>query len=390
MQSERSEDGSDSAQPTKKSGKNDSDVSDSGRLKIPRKSVTTATSDKGYESISTANSIINNTESRMLTPTKTSPARNGNEQQQRSYKGLGTPSRNGNDGISSQYNVQKSGSSSNTTQSTELSKEEKLRKFLEQQQHKQSNELANVLPNPATNSGSIPTQAKKRYGAGAIQDLRTICEQFRDIGDDESVNKKLRLHIQLTSRGRVDLFGSFICTDDNDARQLHDRYDFFDTNNQGGIVLPQTQPIFPDEFPDHNPTHKASWWGIVEPTLGIGKYRSHHQQSIQALQHSSANYKGVVSATQDQGDSNKKQHDRVVTHGINISKSRGRDSGPSNAMKIENRSERSGKNIETDRRYNNERFIDERHVDGRDQRKEWPSNHGNSQGSSISRNHDRR
>jgi hypothetical protein len=337
----------------------------------------------GYDPADRVNSVIKNAESITSTPTKMSPVRNNIEQQQRHDIRTGTPIRNGNE-VTKQNSNPTSGNSSNMSQTMELSKEEKLRKFLESQQlQKRSNAASSEVQNVVTNSTSM--QSKKRYGAGAIEEIRKICDHFKDSTNNESTNSAVRLNIQLSSRGRVDLFGSFICTEDGDARQLSDRYDFFDTNSQGEIILPQPQPIFPDEFPDHIPTHSASWWGIVEPTLGIGKYRSHQPPT---------NHNAMASATKDQGKE-RNQNDGVANLGINASKSGGPNSSFTTEMKSGNRHERSGFNMEVDRRYNtsSDRFPmanTARYSNNHDQRKERPSNHGNNQEMSMSRQHGRR
>jgi hypothetical protein len=52
-----------------------------------------------------------------------------------------------------------------------------------------------------------------------------------------------------------------------------DELDFFDTNEKGEIVLPaQAIPIFPEDFPPGQREHPLSWWGIVDPEHGRGKY----------------------------------------------------------------------------------------------------------------------
>lgn len=364
-------------------------------LKIPRKNVATIVNDNGNEVAGKSSSIIQNAELLTLTPTKMSPVRNNKEPHQRHNHGTSaTPVKNEKEGI-----VQNS-TGAPKPNSTELSKEEKLQKFLESRQLKTNEQQVGTATSvdeynntKATNPST--TQPKKQFDPRAIEELRTLCDHFRYRVNDESTNKNVRLDIQLSSRGRVDLFGSFICTDDNDARELDVRYDFFDTNSQGEIVLSQPQPMFPDEFPDHQSTHSAAWWGIVEPNLGVGKYRSQLQQSIHAPPSSNVN-NTVGLLTQDQRNDKKNHGDRVVDR-IDAPKSRGRDAETYDEIKSGHRSERTGSNRVDDRQNYNDRFpmtnsTDMRHFGSWDQRKERPTGHRNTSNheASSSRNYGRR
>jgi hypothetical protein len=353
------------------------DLDDAGGLRIPRKNATTPANDKGSESVEKTNSIIQNAELLALTPTKAPPIRGNRERQQQGLNtGMGTPGRNGNE-VAVQHRDLKTGNFFNVSSTSELSKEEKLRKFLESQHHqKQGNAAANEVQNFVTNGTS--TQSKNRqFVSGAMDDLREICDYFKKHTSNENTDKTVRLHIQLSSKGRVDLFGSFICTDD-DTRQLNDRYDFFDTNSQGEIVLSSPPPIFPDEFPDNTPTHSASWWGIVEPTLGIGKYRSHHQAPVQApISNISRNV--VQSNALDKGKDNNKDN-----NGITVSMNSG------------NRRERNiyTKDVDIRKRSDCDRFPmsnnNTRNADSHNQRKDPPSIQGIREETSMLKNHGRR
>ena len=58
--------------------------------------------------------------------------------------------------------------------------------------------------------------------------------------------------------------------------------DFVDTNEQGEIVLSMVRkPMFPEEFTPGMKDHLLSWWGIVEPSLGRGKYAPLQQEQEQ-------------------------------------------------------------------------------------------------------------
>lgn len=88
-----------------------------------------------------------------------------------------------------------------------------------------------------------------------MQDLQEVCNRCSD-----NINFRLP---PTSPSNKVDLSGSFL--DD-------DRYDFFDTNERGEIVIAPRQPIFPEEFPRGMKEHNLSWWGILDPAFGDGKY----------------------------------------------------------------------------------------------------------------------
>lgn len=65
--------------------------------------------------------------------------------------------------------------------------------------------------------------------------------------------------------GPIDVAGSFLSRPDD--------LDFFDTNENGEIVLPSRPiPMFPEDFGPGEREHPLSWWGIMDPDLGKGKY----------------------------------------------------------------------------------------------------------------------
>ena len=350
-----------------------------GLSKIPRKSETTTTSnnDNGNATTGKANSIIQNAELLTLPPmtTKLSPVRNirDSQQQHRPTQETVTLDRNRNkvQVLPVEQESQRNPNSSQELPSTDISKEEKLRKYIESQQSKSNEEQQQQ----AYTTTITKQSTKNRYAAVAMEDLQQICHQFKSRASDEGVTAgKIRLDVQLSSRGRVDLFGSFICTPDNDARQLDDRcYDFFDLNDQGEIVLMPPQPMFPDEFLNHQSTHSAAWWGIVEPSLGTGKYKSHPPSMfIPRSTSTNESTSAATIVTAKNGDDKMK-----YTKG-NAMDSRGRDIDTKNEIRLGNRSERIGMSKGDERQYQSDR------------RHEKSSNHWKSQEASFSRNHDRR
>lgn len=146
---------------------------------------------------------------------------------------------------------------------SEASKEEKLQKFLATQKQQW------ITPKP-----SVATLTRHQAEASVVQDLLEICRQFRD------PTKNGPPLLQIPTKKRVDLFGSFLYDDDSKQNP----FDFFDTNDRGEIVLSTPPPIFPDEWAVPNnrstypnasapiPEYGPTWWGIIEPKLGVGKY----------------------------------------------------------------------------------------------------------------------
>jgi hypothetical protein len=97
----------------------------------------------------------------------------------------------------------------------------------------------------------VPSVKEKR----AVESLREVCDKCRR--DDE------RFQLQ---EGPIDLSGSFLA-------KKEEQYDFFDKNERGEIVLQPTVPIFPEEFPVGMREHPLSWWGVLDPAIGIGKFQ---------------------------------------------------------------------------------------------------------------------
>lgn len=91
-----------------------------------------------------------------------------------------------------------------------------------------------------------------------LKDLQELCNCMGD-----HPNFQLPPPNQLAT-SRVDLTGSF----------LSESFDYFDRNDRGEIVLPRRQPMFPEEFPPGMTEHSFSWWGILDPTMGDGKFRT--------------------------------------------------------------------------------------------------------------------
>ena len=72
----------------------------------------------------------------------------------------------------------------------------------------------------------------------------------------DSLNKDNRF--QIRSGPAIDMAGSFLSDE---------RYDFFDVDSHGDIMLQAKIPIFPEDFPPGKTEWPLSWWGIVDPAL---------------------------------------------------------------------------------------------------------------------------
>jgi hypothetical protein len=88
-----------------------------------------------------------------------------------------------------------------------------------------------------------------------MDDLERLCTT---LGDDA--------RFALPPMASIDLSGTFLGDDD--------RYDFFDTDHFGEIVFQPKVPIFPEEFPPGMAAHSLSWWGVLDPALGDGKFKA--------------------------------------------------------------------------------------------------------------------
>jgi hypothetical protein len=106
-----------------------------------------------------------------------------------------------------------------------------------------------------------------------LEDLSRLCDHYA-----QDVHFSVLLP---SAKGGIDFSGSFLAQ--GDAPEL----DFFDTNQQGEIVLQPKPPMFPEDFSQGMREHSLGWWGILDPALGDGKFRpglQQHQQSQQQTQ----------------------------------------------------------------------------------------------------------
>ena len=93
----------------------------------------------------------------------------------------------------------------------------------------------------------IPCNPKEEKEKRVFEALGTMCD---------SLNRQGRF--QIRSGPAIDMSGSFLSSD---------RYDFFDVDSQGDIMLQAKIPIFPEDFPPGKTEWPLSWWGIVDPVL---------------------------------------------------------------------------------------------------------------------------
>jgi hypothetical protein len=94
---------------------------------------------------------------------------------------------------------------------------------------------------------SIPPNSKEEREECVFDALGTMYD---------SLNKQSRF--QIRSGAAIDMSGSFL---------TNDRYDFFDVDSRGDIMLQGKIPIFHENFPPGKPVWPLSWWGIVDPVL---------------------------------------------------------------------------------------------------------------------------
>jgi hypothetical protein len=164
-----------------------------------------------------------------------------------------------------------------------------------QQLQRSSNDFSKKATNADASAPSLqqgfPSQPTRHVAAPAAppsqlerQALTGVTELCRSI-------RKRDARFQALGQVRsVDLGGSFLLnsTKINDPK----RFDFFDTNERGEIVLQPRQPMFPEEFAAGMKDHSLSWWGILDPAVGDGKFQPplpdprslpppHHRQSME-------------------------------------------------------------------------------------------------------------
>jgi len=118
-------------------------------------------------------------------------------------------------------------------------------------------------------AAAAPLQHSKNGKQGLWQKLETMCTELSDAKDSGTLQPLFQLgNINASSSknsgGGVDLSGSFL--------RGNDRYDFFDTNAAGEIVVEPRRPIFPEDFTHGRKEHPLSWWGVLDPVQGQGKF----------------------------------------------------------------------------------------------------------------------
>lgn len=117
-------------------------------------------------------------------------------------------------------------------------------------------------PNSATQAQPPTRLIASTSLPGLRVEERRLMAQLQDTCHRISDSGALPLPMSLA----VDVSGSFLQNADN-------RFDFFDTNSNGEVVLQRPKPIFPEEFAAGMREHPLSWWGIVDPRLGENKYQ---------------------------------------------------------------------------------------------------------------------
>jgi hypothetical protein len=117
-------------------------------------------------------------------------------------------------------------------------------------------------PPPASASNPVPALSSAgRSGAERLilENLGGLCEHY---------SQDIHFTFMPPSKGGVDQAGSFLRSGGDEE------LDFFDMNERGEIVLQPRPPIFPEEFPRGMKEHSLSWWGILDPALGDGRFRT--------------------------------------------------------------------------------------------------------------------
>mmetsp|Transcript_13707 Transcript_13707/g.26245 ORF Transcript_13707/g.26245 Transcript_13707/m.26245 type:complete len:173 (+) Transcript_13707:1862-2380(+) len=104
--------------------------------------------------------------------------------------------------------------------------------------------------------------------------LQTLCDKL-------SATEPIFQHVHDTTT--IDVGGSFLSRGGGGGQGEPENLDFFmDTQDAGErvLLLPEDQqapiPMFPEDFPPGSQTeHPLSWWGILDPDVGRGKYAPH-------------------------------------------------------------------------------------------------------------------
>ena len=127
---------------------------------------------------------------------------------------------------------------------------------------------------PPTGTAAAPRPAFASKSSGlerlVLEDLSRLCDHYA-----QDVHFSVLLP---STKGGIDFSGSFLAQ--GDAPE----FDFFDTNQQGEIVLQPKPPMFPEDFSQGMREHSLGWWGILDPALGDGKFRPELQQQQQQQQ----------------------------------------------------------------------------------------------------------
>ncbi|GKY93415.1 hypothetical protein MPSEU_000309100 [Mayamaea pseudoterrestris] len=117
------------------------------------------------------------------------------------------------------------------------------------------------MPPPQQQQQQQPLKQVTPLERQAMTYMHEFCRNMRERDDRFKYFKTIR---------SVDLGGSFLWRSFDDPA----RFDFFDKNERGEIVLQPKQPMFPEEFaPGMMKEHPLSWWGIADPAVGEGKYK---------------------------------------------------------------------------------------------------------------------
>lgn len=126
--------------------------------------------------------------------------------------------------------------------------------------HMQGNQVS-MMSSPLQPASASTTVSEKRI----LTQLHQLCDSYHQTVIPPTFDFQRHQSSQ-----SVDLMGSFLRGPS--ITGMGDDYDFFDTNDQGEIVLQGRKPMFPEEFPPGVKEHPLSWWGILDPVAGQGRY----------------------------------------------------------------------------------------------------------------------